>query len=215
MAKAGLTLANPRLSGMNTQTSLVGDYTLSVPRYAPPADTSVTEAGGQMLKTASLMGQLSEPTYGSSVKIDPTQNKVSVGGVAFDMDDYAQAVGTESLIGQPTVDATEGNWIDLDEGSWRQYVEGVKNPSTAERAKRNWEVGVANYLGTLGGLAQLVGAEEYGANLVLEQERVKQKLAPFVQEFTKVSNPEEAGAAIVGTLAQQGPNALDAILFGS
>ena len=215
MANAGLTLTSPRLSGMSTTVPSAGNYSLTVPQYVPPAaDTSIEEVGRGLLSLGTIATQREEP-LGSSVKFDAAQNKISVGGIAFDADDYAQAVETESLIGQPTPYPTEGSWVDLDEGSWREYVSGIKNPSTAERAKRNWDVGVANYLGTLGSLAQFVGAEEYGANLVLEQERVKQKLAPFVQEFTTARNPEDVGAAIIGTLAQQGPNALDAILFAA
>jgi len=220
MSRAGLSITNPVLSG---GTSLPDPKSYRITPASTPDMSGLQNYLGESRQSTieglreSIRAEREKVRETGNVLFSPSLNKFSVGGAEpFEADDYAAALGTESLIGQPAVREGANDWVELSPDDYRaSFIERIKNPSIGERVARNYDIGVANYLSTLGGVAQFAGFEDYGANLVLEQERAREKLAPFVQDFTTAKTPEDIGAAVIGVLAQQGPNALEAVLLGA
>ena len=228
MAKPGLSFENPLYAASgNLPTGFVNPY-------AEPNPAATPGFGGlqQGLADIAAMGAAARGALGSfgspqpqapqsgdgNVFFERDRRRFFVNGVEIDEQDDRRILESEALLGQPSVGApTAGNWVPVPAETYRQIVQGVKQPSTGELFSRGFSIG-AQQLKQLGGRAlQLAGAEQLGGRIAESAEQRLEQLSPYQRQFTDV----EFGSAdkgivdwFVSNLGQQGPMLLESVAAG-
>lgn len=204
MANAGLSIGNPALLGLGIGAAP------NIPSVGLGAGTS---AALEQAK-ADILDRMGASTGEKpSIYRSADGKQYAVGGYTFDKDDFSSALSTEKFIGQG-FEPTEGSWEPVDEGSYRQFLEKVKNPTMSDLFGRNYDIGVANGKQLLGSLAQFAGAEEFGGRVVASAERQQAKLEPFQRRLGSIDSAEGFGAFVVANLGQQVPNLIASLASG-
>lgn len=208
MANTGLSIGNPALLGLG-----IGATDSVIPRVglAPGTSAAIRGAKASLLAGLEKPEPVTEPQ--SSIYRSADGKQYAVGGYTFDKDDFSSALSTEKFIGQG-FEPTEGSWEPVDEGSYRQFLEKVKNPTMSDLFGRNYDIGVANGKQLLGSLAQLAGAEEFGGGVIASAERQQAKLEPFQRRLGSIDSAEGFGAFVVANLGQQVPNLIASLVSG-
>ena len=175
-----------------------------------PSQVDTAVLGQQLVKQSQFtMPEMKKPAV---VAFSPSQRKMFVNGAMFEADNDAAALQTESLLGQPGVGLPQGSdWIQLDAGSYGQYLNTIKNPGLGKLAKKNFGIGIDNMQMLAGRGLQLAGAEETGQSIVDQQVKDLSKTTPYVREFSDVKDANTAIDWLVANFAQQGPNILESI----
>ena len=174
-----------------------------------PSQVDTAVLGQQLVKQSQFtMPEMKKPAI---VAYSPSQRKMFVNGATFEADNDAAALQTESLLGQPGTGLPQGDWVQLDAGSYGQYLNTIKNPGLGKLAKKNFGIGIDNMQMLAGRGLQLAGAEETGQSIVDQQVKDLAKTHPYVREFSDVKDASTAIDWLVANFAQQGPNILESI----
>ena len=216
MATAGLPFANPFMDKMN-----LGE---APNPYAPFSPTSNIGLGGLAPSAADLavtgqalvkqtqftMPEMKQPP---SIAFSPTSKQLFINGITFDADDATKALQSEQFLKGPGTGLPQGgDWVPLDEQSYGQYLQSIRNPSLGRLASKSFGRGI-DAMQALGGRAlQLAGAEETGGRIVEQQEADLAKTAPYERQFTDIESGRGAVEWLVANFAQQGPNLIESIL---
>ena len=215
MSKEGLSFANPYIAGANVgvpanpyeqfnPASKVGTDGLA------PSLADMAVQGEALVKANQFtMPQLKQPP---AIAFSPSKNQLFVNGISFAADDAATALQSESLLTHPSPGLPQGgDWVPLDEQSYGQYLETIRNPSLGRLMKKNFGIGVDN-MQMLGGRGlQFLGAEETGQAIVDQQMKDLAKTTPFLRDTSSVHDANTAIDWLAATVAQQGPNILESI----
>ena len=216
MATAGLSFADPFLAKVN-----VGEEPNP---YAPYSPTSSMGAGGLAPSAADMavMGEslvkqsqftMPEMRKPPAIAFSPTTKELFVNGLTFASDDAATALQSEQYLRGPgTGLPTGGDWVPLDEQAYAQYLNSIRNPSLGRLASKAFGRGVDSMQMMAGRGAQLLGAEETGANIVEQQAEELRKTEPFERQFTDIESGRGAVEWFVANFAQQGPNLIESIV---
>jgi hypothetical protein len=216
MATAGLSFANPMLGSMG-----VGEEPNP---YAPYSPTSSIGAGGLAPSAADMavMGEalvkqsqftMPEMRRPPAIAFSPTSKQLFVNGLTFAADDAATALQSESYLRGPgTQLPTGGDWVPLDEQSYGQYLQSIRQPSLGRLASKSFGRGVDTMQSLIGRGMQLAGAEETGGRIVAAQEEDLRKTSPFERQFTDIESGRGAVEWFVANFAQQGPNMVESVV---
>ena len=216
MATAGLSFANPMLGSMG-----VGEEPNP---YAPYSPTSSIGAGGLAPSAADMavMGEalakqsqftMPEMRRPPAIAFSPTSKQLFVNGLTFAADDAATALQSESYLRGPgTQLPTGGDWVPLDEQSYGQYLQSIRQPSLGRLASKSFGRGVDTMQSLIGRGLQLAGAEETGGRIVAAQEEDLRKTSPFERQFTDIESGRGAVEWFVANFAQQGPNMVESVV---
>ena len=219
MAIAGLSFANPALDRMG-----VGEEPNPYVPYSPTSDIGIGGLAPSaadiavMGETLSKQSQFTMPEMRQppSIAFSPSRKEFFVQGTVFDADDAPAALQAESLLSGPGIGLpTEGDWVALDQQSYGQFLESIRNPSLGRLASKGFSTGTAQLRQLAGSALQLAGAEEFGGGIVERAERDIQKMSPFGREFTDIESGRGAVEWFVATLGTQGPMLLESIAAAS
>jgi hypothetical protein len=225
MAKPGLSFENPLYAASgNLPTGFVNPYAEPNPAATPGfgglqqglADIAAMGAAARGALGSFGSPQPQAPQFGDgNVFFERDRRRFFVNGVEIDEQDDRRILESEALLGQPSVGApTAGNWVPVPAETYRQIVQGVKQPSTGELFSRGFSIG-AQQLKQLGGRAlQLAGAEQLGGRIAESAEQRLEQLSPYQRQFTDA----EFGSAdkgmldwIAASLGQAGPSILESV----
>jgi hypothetical protein len=218
MAQAGLSFANPFM-----EKTSVGE---PANPYAPFSPTSSIGMGGlgpsladmavtgqQLIKQSQFtLPEFTRPPAGASIAFSPAEKKVFVNGLTFDVDDATSALQSESYMRGPGTGLPKGgDWVPLDEGTYAQYLDAIRNPTLGRLASKNFGRGVDVMQSLAGRALQLAGAEGLGGRIVAAQEADLRKTAPYERQFTDIESGRGAVEWLVANFAQQGPNLIESV----
>ena len=224
MAKAGLSFSSPLYGGTDTD---VSRFATAEYMGNPAASSGLSGIGGTSLASMAALteqivksSQFEMPTMKNppAIAFSPSQQKLFVQGQEFAADDATRALQSESLLRGPSTAMPQGgDWVPLDEASYSQYLDSIKNPSMGRLAKKNFGIGVDNMQMLAGRALQLGGAEKFGGAIVQQQQEDLGKTLPFQREFTDIgSKPYGQSRGVldwfVANLAQQGPNLVESVV---
>ena len=192
--------------------------------YAPWTPTSNVGLGGLSPSLADMAVQAERIVRGTQFTLpeikaptgptrlyNPTTKEVFVNGFKFGADDEAAALQSEQYLGRPPVPAPEGDWVPLDDTAYRQYLQGIRDPSIARQFSRSFGRGV-DYTQMLAGRGlQLAGAEQLGGRIVAQQMEDLRKTQPYAREFTDVEDIGDLGMWLVSVFGELGPNIVESI----
>ena len=97
-----------------------------------------------------------EPPRVLPVGMDRATGKMFVNGLVFDPDDHRSALESQEYLKQPEVEMP-GNYSPLPSESYRNYIRGIKDPSSLRLFAKNFGIGVDATQMLLYGAAQAVG----------------------------------------------------------
>lgn len=147
-----------------------------------------------------------------SIGYSPSRKEFFVQGTTFSSDDAQSLVQAEGLLGGPSTGLpTEGDWMPLDQQSYGQLVQNVRNPSLGTLAARNFGRGVDATQMLAGRGLQLAGAEQLGGRIVEQQMEDLRRTTPYERQFTDIESGRGAVEWLVANFAQQGPNMIESI----
>jgi hypothetical protein len=216
MATAGLPFANPFMDKMN-----LGE---APNPYAPFSPTSNIGLGGLAPSAADLavtgqalvkqtqftMPEMKQPP---SIAFSPASKQLFINGITFAADDATKALQSEQFLKGPGTGLPQGgDWVPLDEQSYGQYLQSIRNPSLSRLASKSFGRGIDAMQALAGRGLQLAGAEETGGRIVEQQEADLAKTAPYERQFTDIESGRGAVEWLVANFAQQGPNLIESVL---
>lgn len=192
--------------------------------YAPWTPTSGVGLGGLSPSLADMAVQAERLVRGTQFTLpeiaaptgptrlyNPTTKEVFVNGFKFNADDEAAALQSEQYLGGPPAKAPAGDWVPLDETAYRQYLQGIRDPSVARQFSRSFGRGV-DYTQMLAGRGlQLAGAEQLGGRIVEQQMEDLRRTQPYAREFTDVQDIGDLGMWLVSVFGELGPNIIESI----
>jgi hypothetical protein len=153
---------------------------------------------------------IDEP-IGATRLYNPTTKEVFVNGFKFSADDEAAALQSEQYLGQQPVPAPPGDWVPLDDTAYRQYLQGIRDPSIARQFSRSFGRGVDYTQMLVGRGLQLAGAEQLGGRIVEQQMEDLRRTQPYAREFTDVEDVGDLGMWLVSVFGELGPNIVENI----
>lgn len=186
------------LTAPTTQPSFE-DYALTTRRAGLAARQ---ELAGQQEQQAAPAQRLARIAY------SPSERKFFVGGYTFDEDDDTAAVMFSKYAGQQAP-LPEGDWQDVDDTSYAQYVEGIRDPGMLTLMAKNFGIGVDELQQTVGLGLQFAGATEAGQWLADQPELAKTAIYQ-----RKVEDIGSAGGVLdwmAATLGRFGPNIVESV----
>ena len=215
MAKEGLSFANPYIAGANVGVP-ANPYEQFNPAskvgldgLAPSLADMAVQGEAIASQSQFAMPQMKQPP---AIAFSPSKNQLFVNGISFAADDAATALQSESLLANPSPGLPQGgDWVPLDEQSYGQFLESIRNPSTGRLMKKNFGIGVDQMQLLAGRGAQFLGAEETGQAIVDQQMKDLAKTTPYIREASNVKDADSAIDWLAATVAQQGPNILESI----
>lgn len=153
------------------------------------------------------MNQPSAPAYYS-----PANKQFFVQGVTFAEDDAQSLLDSQQLFGgTPVRPPSNGDWVPVDQQTYGQFIQNVRNPSLGRLASRNFGRGVDQAQMIVGQGLQLAGAEQLGGRIVAQQMEDLRRTAPYERQFTDIDSGRGAIEWLVANFAQQGPNLIETI----
>ncbi len=157
----------------------------------------------------------------ATVAYSPSQKKFFVSGYTFDEDNDTAAVESLKVYdpGKPAP-LPPGDWQQLSDAGYAQYIEGIRNPSYSKLAKKNFGIGVDNLQALAGSGIKFAGAEKTGQDIIDQQTEDLSKTLPYQRNASDIGDQDRGILDwFVANLAQQGPNivesAVTAIIGGA
>jgi hypothetical protein len=154
-----------------------------------------------------------EPTVRTAkVAIDTANNKLFIGGYVVDRNNDTDVAVFSKYAGQEAP-LPEGNWEQVDDTSFAQYVQGIRDPGTLKLMARNFGMGVDEMQQMAGLGLQWLGAEQTGTWLA-DQEGDLQPNQVYSRSFTDIGSSPENGALdwIAATIGRLGPNVVESTI---
>lgn len=154
-----------------------------------------------------------EPTVRTAkVAIDSANNKLFIGGYVVDRNDDTNVAALSKYAGQDAP-LPEGNWEEIDPGSFAQYVQGIRDPGTLKLMAKNFGMGVDEMQQMAGLGLQWLGAETAGQYLADQTA----DLAPnqvYSRNFTDIGSSPENGVLdwMAATIGRLGPNVVESAI---
>lgn len=215
MATAGLSFANPLLGKMN-----VGEEPNPYAPFNPTSDIGIGGLGPSAADMAVMGESLSKQSQFTmpemrqppAIAFSPASKEFFVQGNIFRADDASAALRSEGLLSGPGTGLPQGgDWVPLDEQSYGQYLQSIREPSLGRLASKSFGIGVDQLQMLAGRGLQLAGAEELGGRIVEQQEADLARTAPFQRQFTDIESGRGAVEWFVANFAQQGPNLIESV----
>jgi hypothetical protein len=193
------------------------------PSALPPATDTARPTGSLLgLRTpevdAAVLGDLfAEPERAPTQRavqpfFSPSQQKYFVDGRVIDADDAQGLLEAEQLIGRPaSAGRPSGDWVPIPASAFAAELEPIKNPSLGTLFTKGVGRGVDS-LQLLGGRGlQLLGAEQFGGDIVEQQAEDLRRTTPFSRRFTDIESGGDAVEWFVANLGEQVPNILESV----
>jgi hypothetical protein len=220
MATKGLSFENPLYQDANgVPSAIVNPF-----GFQNAASASGSDALRDDLSSLAVMGNkgvmaarqnqftMPEMKQPPSIGYSRSRKEFFVQGTTFSSDDAQSLVQAEGLLGGPSTGLpTEGDWMPLDQQSYGQLVQNVRNPSLGTLAARNFGRGVDTTQMLAGRGLQLAGAEKLGGRIVEQQMEDLRRTTPYERQFTDIESGRGAVEWFVANFAQQGPNMIESI----
>lgn len=154
-----------------------------------------------------------EPTVRTAkVAIDTANNKLFIGGYVVDRSNDTD-VAALSKYANKEAPLPEGNWETVDDASFSQYVQGIRDPGTLKLMARNFSMGVDEMQQMAGLGLQWLGAEQTGRYLA-DQEADLQPNQVYSRNFTDIGSSPENGVLdwMAATIGRLGPNIVESTI---
>ena len=154
-----------------------------------------------------------EPTVRTAkVAIDTANNKLFIGGYVVDRSNDTD-VAALSKYANKEAPLPEGNWETVDDASFSQYVQGIRDPGTLKLMARNFSMGVDEMQQMAGLGLQWLGAEQTGRYLA-DQEADLQPNQVYSRSFTDIGSTPENGVLdwMAATIGRLGPNIVESTI---
>lgn len=148
----------------------------------------------------------------AKVAIDTANNKLFIGGYVVDRNNDTDVAALSKYAGQEAP-LPEGNWETVDDASFAQYVQGIRDPGTLKLMARNFSMGVDEMQQMAGLGLQWLGAEQAGTYLA-DQEADLQPNQVYSRSFTDIGSSPENGVLdwMAATIGRLGPNVVESTI---
>jgi hypothetical protein len=159
-----------------------------------------------------------EPPRVLPVGMDRATGKMFVNGLVFDPDDHRSALESQEYLKQPEVEMP-GNYSPLPSESYRNYIRGIKDPSSLRLFAKNFGIGVDATQMLLYGAAQAVGrgtgigpVERFGERGVERNVGELSFNEPYQRRFTNIEGAGDFGEWFIANLGQVAPSIAETLI---
>jgi hypothetical protein len=154
-----------------------------------------------------------EPTQRTArVAYSPEENKYFIGGHVVDANNDTDVAVMSKYAGQEAP-LPEGNWQVVDDTSFSQYVQSIRDPGLLTLMGKNFSMGTDEMQQMAGLGLQWLGAEQTGQYLA-DQEADLQPNQVYSRNFTDIGSTPENGVLdwMAATIGRLGPNVVESAI---
>ncbi len=193
--------------GQNTPQAIADRASRDIDQYAAGIRAGLRTQNQQFMQPEE------EPTQRTArVAYSPEENKYFIGGHVVDANNDTDVAVMSKYAGQEAP-LPEGNWQVVDDTSFSQYVQSIRDPGLLTLMGKNFSMGTDEMQQMAGLGLQWLGAEQTGQYLA-DQEADLQPNQVYSRNFTDIGSTPENGVLdwMAATIGRLGPNVVESAI---